>query len=83
MMSLTLDAAANRPRTYWRLFIPKSITVAAQEGYSWTKARADELSPGVRSVLARLGLLAHAQVADSYEDAITVAAVAAEKRASG
>jgi len=25
----------------WRLFIPKSITVIAQEGYSWAKLRAD------------------------------------------
>lgn len=25
----------------WRLFIPKSITVLAQEGYSWAKLRAD------------------------------------------
>jgi len=25
----------------WRLFVPKSITVIAQEGYSWAKLRAD------------------------------------------
>jgi len=28
----------------WRLFIPKSITVIAQEGYSWAKLRADAMA---------------------------------------
>lgn len=34
----------SRPRfigAEWRLFIPKSVTVIAQEGYSWAKLRAD------------------------------------------
>ncbi len=28
----------------WRLFIPKSVTVIAQEGYSWAKLRADAMA---------------------------------------
>ncbi len=39
-----------------------------------------ELRPAVAAVLARLGVLARVEVADTYEDAITVAAVAAEPR---
>lgn len=40
MTAPTHPAAPQRGRD-WRLFIPKSITVIAQEGYSWAKLRAD------------------------------------------
>ncbi len=43
-------------------------------------SRATDLRPAVAAVLARLGVLARVEVADTYEDAITVAAVAAEPR---
>src|SRR5262245_65883512 len=36
----------------WRLFIPKSVTVIAQEGYSWTKLRADALAGLTVSIVA-------------------------------
>jgi len=39
-----------------------------------------ELRPGVRATLGQLGLLRHAEAADAYEDAVTLASVAAEKR---
>lgn len=38
-----------------------------------------ELRPGVHAVLRKLGVLERAEVADAYEDAVSVAAVAAEK----
>ena len=44
---MTADSeTAARPRRGrdWRLFIPKSVTVIAQEGYSWAKLRADALA---------------------------------------
>lgn len=40
MTAPTHPASPQRGRD-WRLFIPKSITVIAQEGYSWAKLRAD------------------------------------------
>nr|HRK65752.1 hypothetical protein [Terricaulis sp.] len=40
MTAPTHPAASPRGRD-WRLFIPKSITVIAQESYSWAKLRAD------------------------------------------
>jgi sulfate permease, SulP family len=43
-MSSTLHSPRRSPWRDWRLFIPKSITVIAQEGYSWTKLRADALA---------------------------------------
>ncbi|MEZ5994989.1 MAG: SulP family inorganic anion transporter [Hyphomonadaceae bacterium] len=39
-----------------------------------------ELQPGVRSALGRLGVLSHVEAAETYEDAITIAAVAADPR---
>jgi sulfate permease, SulP family len=36
----------------WRLFIPKSITVIAQEGYSWGKLRADAVAGLTVSIVA-------------------------------
>jgi len=39
-----------------------------------------ELRPSVRDSMAKLGLLRHVKVADTYEEAIALAAVAAEKR---
>lgn len=44
---MTADTNTAAPQTRgrdWRLFIPKSVTVIAQEGYSWTKLRADALA---------------------------------------
>ncbi|WP_135213302.1 SulP family inorganic anion transporter [Vitreimonas flagellata] len=44
-MTAHLNTAAPQTRGRdWRLFIPKSVTVIAQEGYSWTKLRADALA---------------------------------------
>ena len=43
-MSLVAGGDAKFSRRDWRLFIPKSITVPAQEGYSWAKARADAVA---------------------------------------
>ncbi len=41
-MTAPTHSSARAPRGRdWRLFIPKSITVIAQEGYSWAKLRAD------------------------------------------
>lgn len=39
-----------------------------------------EMQPRVREVLSKLGVLAHVETTQSYADAVTVAAVAAEKR---
>ncbi len=39
-----------------------------------------EVRPGVETTLAKLGVLARVEQAESYEDAITVAAVAAERK---
>ncbi len=36
----------------WRLFIPKSVTVIAQEGYSWTKLRADAIAGTTVAIVA-------------------------------
>src|SRR5262245_46616494 len=36
----------------WRLYIPKSVTVPLQEGYSWTKLRADALAGLTVSIVA-------------------------------
>ena len=41
MTSQAGNSPQRAPSRDWRLFIPKSITVPAQEGYSWAKARAD------------------------------------------
>lgn len=41
MTSSAKAAAARGFWRDWRLFVPKSITVIAQEGYSWAKLRAD------------------------------------------
>lgn len=43
-MSVTPTTSAAPAGEGWRLFIPKSITVLAQEGYSWAKLRADALA---------------------------------------
>jgi len=42
-MTLPADTPLKRASLWrdWRLFIPKSVTVIAQEGYSWAKLRAD------------------------------------------
>lgn len=42
-MTLPSDLTSERASLWreWRLYIPKSITVIAQEGYSWAKLRAD------------------------------------------
>jgi anti-anti-sigma regulatory factor len=39
-----------------------------------------EMRPSVRATLAKLGLLAHVQTADTYEEAVTLAATAAEAK---
>ncbi|UPT64286.1 MAG: SulP family inorganic anion transporter [Hyphomonadaceae bacterium JAD_PAG50586_4] len=44
MTADTNTAAPHKRGRDWRLFIPKSVTVIAQEGYSWTKLRADALA---------------------------------------
>lgn len=36
----------------WRLFIPKSVTVIAQEGYSWAKLRTDAMAGATVAVVA-------------------------------
>ncbi len=36
----------------WRLFIPKSVTVIAQEGYSWAKLRADAVAGVTVAIVA-------------------------------
>jgi len=44
-MTADTNTAAPRKRGRdWCLFIPKSVTIIAQEGYSWTKLRADALA---------------------------------------
>src|SRR5260221_6253454 len=45
-MTVPADSSAPRPAPWrdWRLFIPKSITVVAQEGYSWGRLRADAMA---------------------------------------
>lgn len=44
-MTVILGDGPFRPSKHdWRVFIPKSITVVAQEGYSWAKLRADALA---------------------------------------
>lgn len=43
-MTATSATAARTQRRDWRLFIPKSVTVLAQEGYSWAKLRADAVA---------------------------------------
>ena len=40
-MTIPTHPSAPQRGSDWRLFIPKSITVIAQEGYSWAKLRAD------------------------------------------
>lgn len=41
-MTSSIDSPKRAPAWRdWRLFIPKSVTVIAQEGYSWAKLRAD------------------------------------------
>ena len=45
---MTNPSDTKSPRTSlwrdWRLFVPKSVTVLAQEGYSWAKLRADAVA---------------------------------------
>ncbi len=38
------EAKRRAPSHDWRTFIPKSVTVLAQEGYSWAKLRADAVA---------------------------------------
>jgi len=44
MTAPTESTTRMTPWRDWRLFIPKSVTVIAQEGYSWAKLRADALA---------------------------------------
>lgn len=45
-MTLPLQTTPKPPSWFsdWRIFVPKSITVIAQEGYSWAKLRADAMA---------------------------------------
>ena len=43
-MTIEVTPAANKSKQDWRLFIPKSITVIAQEGYRLADFRADALA---------------------------------------
>ncbi len=49
--AVTVGARASLWRD-WRLFIPKSVTVIAQEGYDWGKLRADALAGLTVSIVA-------------------------------
>lgn len=52
-MTAEINTAAQQKRGRdWRLFIPKSVTVIAQEGYSWAKLRADALAGLTVSIVA-------------------------------
>jgi SulP family sulfate permease len=43
-MTEPADINGRRAWREWRLFVPKSVTVLAQEGYSWAKLRADAVA---------------------------------------